>query len=439
MEVNGTTQNNDETNFSGNQTLEPRDDQGSMMVPNGSQNVSGDKAFSVSNSSSNVNNTLNSEQNVSNVLNESGSLDTDAMLIQSPKLLKNANITSTSSNAKGSTDATNNDNNSAIGGSFLKNLFEINGPAYQSINELLKKYPYLPYYSLFSLLTASTGRESVERMLEWTRSLQAKQVTITKEAVENKEYMTEVQLLKANEVEDSVEKRNARAGISPSGKESNIKSTLKSWEKAIVIGFATLMPGIAIIIYSIYKTYNAVKSLICKLRGVKQDPARKTKMDEIFDLINPANAFAEVVAIICELCGCDEETVQKIRMWSRIIFGIILAIVIMIATWGAGLAVSAVILMSLISASAAILQGVYTYLSLKKQEDVAKKRLELETAIAYCEKLQKDLDIIASEIDMIVELFTAAMDKIRAEYDRISRMIKETSDVKNMIARNIGA
>ena len=40
---------------------------------------------------------------------------------------------------------------------------------------------------------------------------------------------------------------------------------------------------------------------------------------------------------------------------------------------------------------------------------------------------------------MIVELFTAAMDKIRAEYDRISRMIKETSDVKNMIARNIGA
>ena len=439
MEVNGTTQNNDETNFSENQTLEPSDDQGSMMVSNGSQNISGDGDFSVSNSSSNVNNTLNSEQNVSNVLNESGSLDTDAMLIQSPKLLKNANITSTSSNAKGSTDATNNDNNSAIGGSFLKNLFEINGPAYQSINELLKKYPYLPYYLLFSLLTASTGRESVERMLEWTRSLQAKQVTITKEAVENKEYMTEVQLLKANEVEDSVEKMNARAGISPSGKESNIKSTLKLWEETIVINLSTFMPLIGISIYGAYQIYNAIKSLTCKLRGVEQDPARKTKMDEIFDLINPVNAFAEVVAIICELYGCDEETVQKIRMWSRIIFGIILAVAITIATWGAGLAVSAVILTSLISGSAAILQGVYTYFSLKKQEDVAKKRLNLETAIAYCEKLQKDLDIIASEIDMIVELFTAAMDKIRAEYDRISRMIKETSDVKNMIARNIGA
>jgi hypothetical protein len=439
MEVNGTTQNNDESNFSENQTLEPSDDQGSMMVSNGSQNISGDGDFSVSNSSSNVNNTLNSEQNVSNVLNESGSLDTDAMLIQSPKLLKNANITSTSSNAKGSTDATNNDNNSAIGGSFLKNLFEINGPAYQSINELLEKYPYLPYYLLFSLLTASTGRESVERMLEWTRSLQAKQVTITKEAVENKEYMTEVQLLKANEVEDSVEKMNARAGISPSGKESNIKSTLKLWEEIIVISLSTFMPLICISIYGAYQIYNAIKSLTCKLRGVEQDPARKTKMDEIFDLINPVNAFAEVVAIICELYGCDEETVQKIRMWSRIIFGIILAVAITIATWGAGLAVSAVILTSLISGSAAILQGVYTYFSLKKQEDVAKKRLNLETAIAYCEKLQKDLDIIASEIDMIVELFTAAMDKIRAEYDRISRMIKETSDVKNMMARNIGA
>ena len=439
MEVNRTTQNNDESNFSGNQTLEPRDDQGSMMVPNGSQNISGDKAFSVSNSSSNVNNALNSEPNVSNVLNENGSLNTDALLIQSPKLLKKANITSTSSNAKGSTDATNNDNNSAIGGSFLKHLFEINGPASRSINELLKEYPYLPYYSLFSLLTASTGRESVERMLEWMRQLQAKQVATTKEAVKNKEYMTEVQLLKANEVEDSVEKMNARAGISPSGKESNIKSTLKLWEKIIVIGFATLLPGIAIIIYIGYQIYNAVKSLICKLRGVEQDPARKTKTDEIFDLMNPVNAFAEVVAIICELCGCDEETVQKTRMWLRIIFGIILAIAITIATWGVGAPVAMVVIMGVINALAAILHGVYTYLSLKKQEDVAKKRLELETAIAYCEKLQKDLDIIASEIDMIVELFTAAMDKIRAEYDRISRMIKETSDIKNMIARNIGA
>lgn len=438
MEVNGTTQNNDESNFSGNQTLEPSDDQGSMMVPNGSQNISGDKAFSVSNSSSNVNNTLNSEPNASNVLNESGSLNTDALLIQSPKLLRNANITSLLG-TKSPTDTTNNDNNSAIGGSFLKNLFEINGPASRSINELLEEYPYLPYYSLFSLLTASTGRESVERMLEWTRSLQAKQVATTKEAVKNKEYMTEVQLLKANEVEDSVEKMNARAGISPSGKESNIKSTLKLWEKIIVIGFATLLPGIAIIIYIGYQIYNAVKSLICKLRGVEQDPARKTKTDEIFDLLNPVNAFAEVVAIICELCGCDEETVQKIRMWLRIIFGIILAIVITIATLGVGAPVIIVVLMGVINALAAILHGVYTYLSLKKQEDVAKKRLNLETAIAYCEKLQKDLDIIASEIDMIVELFTAAMDKIRAEYDRISRMIKETSDVKNMIARNIGA
>ena len=61
MEVNGTAQNNDESNFSGNQTLEPSDDQGSMMVSNESQNVSGDSAFSVSDSSSNVNNTLNSE------------------------------------------------------------------------------------------------------------------------------------------------------------------------------------------------------------------------------------------------------------------------------------------------------------------------------------------------------------------------------------------
>ena len=129
MEVNGTTQNNDGSNFSENQTLEPSDDQGSMMVSNESQNVSGDSAFSVSNSSSNVNNTLNSEPNVSNVLNKSGSLNIDALLIQSPKLLKKANITSTPSNAKGSTDATNNDNNSAIGGSFLKHLFEINGPA----------------------------------------------------------------------------------------------------------------------------------------------------------------------------------------------------------------------------------------------------------------------------------------------------------------------
>ena len=126
-------------------------------------------------------------------------------------------------------------------------------------------------------------------------------------------------------------------------------------------------------------------------------------------------------------------------MWRRIIFGIILAIAITIATWGVGAPVAMVVIMGVINALAAILHGVYTYLSLKKQEDVAKKRLELETAIAYCEKLQKDLDIIASEIDMIVELFTAAMDKIRAEYDRISRMIKETSDVKNMIARNIGA
>ena len=58
MEVNGTAQNNDESNFSGNQTLEPSDDQGSMMVSNESQNVSGDSAFSVSDSSSNVNNTL---------------------------------------------------------------------------------------------------------------------------------------------------------------------------------------------------------------------------------------------------------------------------------------------------------------------------------------------------------------------------------------------
>jgi DNA-binding Lrp family transcriptional regulator len=199
------------------------------------------------------------------------------------------------------------------------------------------------------------------------------------------------------------------------------------------------MPLIGISIYGAYQIYNAVKSLICKLRGVEQDPARKTKTDEIFDLINPVNAFAEVVAIICELCGCDEETVQKIRMWLRIIFGIILAIAITIATWGAGAPVAIVVLMGVINASAAILHGVYTYLSLKKQEDVAKKRLKLETAIAYCEKLQKDLDIIASEIDMIVELFTASMDRIRAEYDRISRMIKETSDVKNMIARNIGA
>ena len=93
----------------------------------------------------------------------------------------------------------------------------------------------------------------------------------------------------------------------------------------------------------------------------------------------------------------------------------------------------------LASGIAQIVQAAYDLHILEEQKNVAKKRFELETAIAYCEKLQKDLDIIASEIDMIVELFTAAMDRIRAEYDRISRMIKETSDVKNMMARNIGA
>jgi hypothetical protein len=436
MEVNEATKNSDESDFSGNQTLEPRDDQGSMMVPNGSQNVSGDRAFTVSNSSSNVNNALNSEPNVSNVLNESGSLDTDAMLIQSPKLLKKANITSTSSNAKGSTDATNNDNNSAIGGSFLKNLFEINGPAYQSINELLEKYPYLPYYSLFSLLTASTGRESVERMLEWTRNLQAKQVTITKEAVKNKEYMTEVQLLKAYGSEDEYQQLSAYAGISPSGSESQIKSTLSECEKVIIISIATFIPVVGLVFFLLSPLLKLVANSI-------EDPSKRAKFKETVDLLNGANAVAEFIVMIAELFTDDEATLQKVRLIARIVMTIIFSAVIAVLTLGgylpSALATIMVLISGFVNGVVQIAQAVYTLSTLEKQKNVAKRRLELETAIAYCEKLQKDLDIIASEIDMIVELFTAAMDKIRAEYDRISRMIKETSDVKNMIARNIGA
>lgn len=469
MEVNEATQNSDESNFSGNQTLEPSDDQGSMMVSNGSQNVSGDGAFSVSNSSSNVNNTLNSEPNVSNVLNESDSLDTDVVLIQSPKLLRNANITSLLG-TKSSTDTTNNDNNSAIGGSFLKNLFEINGPASRSINELLKEYPYLPYYSLFSLLTASTGRESVERMLEWLRQLQARQVATMEGLIKNKEHMTEKQFLDAYESDDNKTKANALAGVSPSGKESDIDNTNKCVKITIMIisivavvaasivtgGLAVAAGAGAFAVFCVgcvgaiaATTILALISffVISVVNNFSKSPSTKAMIKEYFDLLIPTNAIAEIIVMVAELFTDDEETLKLIRLIARIIFTIIFVVLAIFSGIGAKYAASAIV--SLIQVVAAIsgavtgavqvVQSALTLSTLEKQKNVAKKRLELETAIAYCEKLQKDLDIIASEIDMIVELFTAEMDKIRAEYDRISRMIKETSDVKNMIARNIGA
>ena len=484
MEVNGTTQNNDETNFSESQTLEPSDDQGSMMVSNESQNVSGDSAFSVSDSSSNVNNTLNSEQNVSNVLDESDSLDTDVVLIQSPKLLRNANITSTSSNAIGPTDTTNNDhisaisspfdtnndNNSAIGGSFLKHLFEINGPESRSINELLKEYPYLPYYSLFSLLTASTGREAIERMLEWMRHLQAEQVATTEGQIKSKEYEIEKQFLNAYKSDDDKTKLNARAGVSPSGGPSNVDTSNKCAKIVIiatvivaVVAASVVTAGAAIAAgagaFAIFCAgcvgATAAITILTAISYVatfavnifSTSPATRAMFKEYFALLNPVNAAAEFTVMVAELFTDDEATLQKIRLIATIVFAIIVAVLAIFAGMGVKYVAdamvtsirAAVVIAGVVTGVAQIAQGVYTLLTLGKQENVAKRRLELDTAIAYCEKLQKDLDIIASEIDMIVELFTAAMDKIRAEYDRISRMIKETSDVKNMIARNIGA
>ena len=461
MKVNGTTQNNDESDFSVNQTLEPSDDQGSMMVSNESQNVSGDSAFSVSDSSSNVNNTLNSEQNVSNVLNESDSLDTDVVLIQSPKLLKNANITSTSSNAKGP-DTTDTDNirNFFSGGSFLKNLFEINGPTPRSINELLKKYQYLPYYSLFSLLTASTGRESVERMLEWLRQLQAKQVATTEGWIKRKEYATETQFSDAYDSEDEYKQLSARAGISPSGSVTQITKKLSKCKKALIITLAAFITVLVCVVTAgtgagagavfmagiitcltlsvIGMIASAIVSATCK------DPSTKAKLKEFFDLLNPVNALAEIVVLVAELFTDDEEKLKWVRLIARIIFIIIYIALtiwsgISVASGASALVKTIVAISGAFSGLVQIANGTLTLLMLEKQEKTAEDRLKLETEIAYCEKLQKDLDIIALEIDMIVELFTAAMDKIRAEYDRISRMIKETSDVKNMIARNIGA
>ena len=458
MEVNGTAQNNDESNFSGNQTLEPSDDQGSMMVSNESQNVSGDSAFSVSDSSSNMNNTLNSEPNVSNVLNESGLSDADALLIQSPKLLKNANVASPSSGAKGpaSANTNNDDSDSTISGSFLKNLFEINGPTSRSINELLKEYPYLPYYSLFSLLTASTGRESVERMLEWLHQLQARQVATTEGSIKNKEYYMEKQNIDAFKSDDDKTQLSARAGISPNGSATQITSVLSKCQRVLAIAIAVLVIAIvclatslfggvcAIIMAGIITTsaligigfaVNAIVNKVCK------STSTRAKLKEIFDLLNIINAAAEIIVLVVELFTDDEEKLKLTRLITRIIFAIIFIVLMFLTCFMSASVVATIVTMisGLASGIAQIVQAAYDLHILEEQKNVAKKRFELETAIAYCEKLQKDLDIIASEIDMIVELFTAAMDRIRAEYDRISRMIKETSDVKNMIARNIGA
>ena len=194
MEVNGVTQNSDKKDFFENQTFVLNNDQTNVLTSNEMQSVGGNRTSFLRNSLSNVNNnTSNSETNVRTALNESSLFDTDALTIQGFKLLKKTNIKPTSLSAKGSINNANNDNNdndSAIGGSFLKNLFEINGPASRSINELLKEYPYLPYYSLFLLLTASTGRESIERMLEWIRHLQAKQVIDTEKAIHKIQHHT---------------------------------------------------------------------------------------------------------------------------------------------------------------------------------------------------------------------------------------------------------
>ena len=171
-----------------------------------------------------------------------------------------------------------------------------------------------------------------------------------------------------------------------------------------------------------------------------KSPYTRAKVKEYCELLNPINAVTEIVVLIAEAAGKDEQELQKIRLIARIIFTVAFFALLILSSAMGAIAISSIVAISgIVSGVFQMVQAAYTLFTLEKQENVAKRRLELETAIAYCEKLQKDLDIIASEIDMIVELFTAAMDKIRAEYDRISRMIKETSNVKNMIARNIGA
>ena len=154
--------------------------------------------------------------------------------------------------------------------------------------------------------------------------------------------------------------------------------------------------------------------------------------------------MAEIVVLVAELFTDDEEKPKWVRLVAKIIFIIIYIVLTIwsgmsVAAGASVLAKKIIVISGVVSGIVQVEQAAYTLSMLEKHKDVAKKRLELETAIAYFEKFEKYLDIISSEIDMLFELFTAAMDKISAEYDRISRMIKETSDVKNMIASNIGA
>ena len=464
MDINGTIQNIDESNFSEDQILESSDDQTSTATTSETQNINDDGNSSANSSSSN-DDISEYKSNTSIVSSDISSSNTDVMLIQSPKLLKNANLTSQSSSTKDTSDNTDDVDSSAASGSFLKDLFEINGPASRSINELLKEYPYLPYYSLFSLLTASTGRESVERMLEWLRQLQERQVATTEGLIKNKEYMTEKQLLDA-ESEDDKTQANARAGVSPSGMQNNIDTNkcLKIFLCVFVIIVVTVASivtagaasaagaGVLGVLAAAAGGFVAASTILALIGALisgivsaaSKDPSTRAKIKAYCDLLNPVNAFAEIVVMVAEIFTSDEAKLQKIRLIERLVFTVIfIALAIFSAVAAPAFIASAVSFIvaasGLISGIIQIVQAAHTLSTLEKQKEVAGERLKLETAIAYCEKLQKDLDIISSEIDILVELFTAAMDKIRAEYDRISRMIKETSDVKNMIARNIGA
>ncbi|MDR3143902.1 MAG: hypothetical protein LBT64_00155 [Puniceicoccales bacterium] len=329
--------------------------------------------------------------------------------------------------------------------SSLQSLFSEKRECYAAeIEEFRKQYSWVTeVFVLFSLFTAKTMEVTTLNMAEAINMQHQRQRDQFKAMTNLRDQMQTL-----NE-ELAVKSWESLAGISPSGTptvDPGMSQNERCWAIVAFFIMMVLFPlliGPLIIISSIMCIVNMI------IDTAIDDPAKKHQISKVTKWFDAAEIFSNgIVAMACEWGGKTENDpeMQKLKMWSKIAFMLLLALIMVVMSiilLCSPAAPAALILIAaiaaLVMAAVQIVAGIMEIKRGVEALELAKLRYNVNRMAAVVEQIKMEVEAISIEIDALVEVFTSNVDRVREEYERAARMLKEYNDTKRAVARNIKA
>ncbi|MDR1401785.1 MAG: hypothetical protein LBI81_02410 [Puniceicoccales bacterium] len=355
-----------------------------------------------------------------------------------------------------------------LGSGTISSLFNLcDGGGNATLASLKEEFPEFKMFIIAILLIAKAEEGTTENFVASINAAKQRQTCLTEDIIKNTKEAQDRREKLANEESNW----QAKAGTSPSGSPSKEKVEPDTWWKILLKVFVLLAIAaiciVAMAIGSIAGPAGAflglalVIGIIMMVVGILETiktnantRAAQKNIDTALSFISPTQIVTDLVFDIIvagDKSKLEDKELQKAKMWLKFALDIAMAVLMIVLAFvtggsSASAATSSVaraiasIAQSAVSAVEAIVTIVTSIQELRKgvkELELADRRYVINKLQAFLTKMRLDLDVLAKELDLLIEMFSTSLDDVMKEYDKASRTLKEYNDQIRAIAKNV--